>query len=138
MFSKATKASEPAAAGAQSRKTAVASLIAAEVAIRGDIVTAGDVHLDGGVEGDIAAGRLPLGETGWVQGAVSAEAVEIRGRVTGSITARQVKLCASARVDGDIRHAELSIEAGAHFEGRSLVLAPAAAAEPLLIAEAAE
>jgi Integral membrane protein CcmA involved in cell shape determination len=136
MFSKATKASEPAAA--PPRKSSVASLIAAGVTVRGDIVTEDDVHLDGAVEGDITAGRLTLGETSAVQGSVNAEAVEVRGRVTGTITARQVKLCASAHVDGDIRHGELAIEAGAHFEGRSLVLASAAPGEPLLVAEAAE
>jgi len=136
MFSKATKA--PEAAAAQSRKPAVASLIAEGVTVRGDIVTESDLHLDGGVEGDVSVGRLTLGETGWIQGVVTAEAVEIRGRVTGTISARQVRLCATAHVDGDIRHSELAIDAGAHFEGRSLVFPEATAEAPLLIAEAAE
>lgn len=137
MFSKATKA--PEAAAPQSRaKPAVASLIAEGVTLRGDLVTEGDLHLDGGVEGDVSVGRLTLGESGWIQGVVTAEAVEIRGRVTGTISARQVRLCATAHVDGDIRHSELAVDAGAHFEGRSLVFAEAAPEAPLLIAEAAE
>ena len=61
---------------------------------------------------------------GSVTGAIHADAVEIRGRVTGVICARRVKLWATARVDGDISHTELAVEAGAHFEGRSLALVP--------------
>lgn len=126
MFSKATKRTEPAAPAPPPRKAAVASLLAEGMTIRGDIVTEGDVHLDGAVDGDVSVGRLILGGTGAVTGVVTAESVEIRGRVTGTISARQVRLCASARVDGDIRHTELAIEAGAHFEGRSLVFPEAA------------
>jgi len=125
MFSKTTRADAPSgdlAPLAGGRKVTVASLVAEGVTIRGDMSTAGDLHLDGAVEGDLKAGRLTIGDTGSVTGTVSADSVEIRGAVKGTISARQVRLWASARVDGDISHAELSIEAGAHFEGRSLSL----------------
>ena len=139
MFSKATKGSEPVETAAP-RKLVVASLVAEGVRICGDISTTGDIHLDGAVEGDLSAGRLTIGETGSVTGSVKAEHVEIRGHVSGTISARVVCLRASARVDGDVSHAELSIEAGAHFEGRSLVFAEPAAAEesPALSVVAAE
>lgn len=140
MFTKTTKGAEPVEA-APARKIAVASLVAEGVRIRGDLATAGDLHLDGAVEGDLSAGRLTIGETGTVTGSVQAEHVEIRGRVSGAISARVVCLRASARVDGDISHAELSIEAGAHFEGRSLVFAtaqPPAEEAPALSVVAAE
>lgn len=108
----------------------MASLVAEGVAFRGDLSTDGDLHLDGAVEGDLKAGRLTIGESGVVNGTVQAESVDIRGRVSGTISARQVRLWASARVDGDITHAELSIETGAHFEGRSLVFPEVAADAP--------
>ena len=94
------------------------------------------------MEGDLQAGRLTIGETGAVTGSIQAESVEVRGRIAGTVSARQVRLCATARVDGDISHAELTIEAGAHFEGRSLVLpppaAPAQAEPPTALGVAAE
>lgn len=128
MFSKtATKGHAPAELTAAPRKASVASLVADGVTIRGDLTTTGDLHLDGAVEGDLTVGRLTIGESGSVTGSVQAESVEVRGRVTGTVSARQVRLCATAHVDGDVSHAELSIEAGAHFEGRSLVFAPSAA-----------
>ena len=134
MFSKTTKDAAPEAS--QPRKLTAASLVAEDVRITGNLETKGDLHLDGVVDGDLRAGMLVIGETGGVNGSIHADAVEIRGRVTGVVCARRVKLWATARVDGDISHTELSIEAGAHFEGRSLALTPAA--EPALLTVAAE
>ena len=133
MFSKPTKGPESADAAGFRSTPVVASLIAADVAIRGDVASAGDMHLDGAIEGDVKVGHLVVGETGSVTGQIEAEQVEIRGRVCGTIVARVVKLHATAHVAGDVTHAELSIEAGAHFEGRSLVFAAAVEA-PLSVA----
>ncbi|MEW5687726.1 MAG: polymer-forming cytoskeletal protein [Pseudomonadota bacterium] len=119
MFSKPPKATE---AAETARKISVASLVAEGVRVHGNLETGGDLHLDGSVEGDLRVGFLVIGETGAVTGAIHADAVEIRGRVTGVICARRVKLWSTARVDGDISHTEIAIEAGAHFEGRSLAL----------------
>lgn len=133
MFSRTTK--DPAAIETNvPRKPAVASLVAEGVLLRGDLTTPGSLHLDGCVEGDIAAGQLTIGPTGAVMGAVRADSVEILGRVQGTVSARQVRLRATARVDGDISQAELTVEAGAHFEGRSLSFAPETIQEPLSVA----
>ena len=124
MFSKTTKDAS-ASESTTARKLSVASLIAEGVQIRGDFATAGDLHLDGAVEGDLTVGQLTIGETGAVTGSIQADSVEVRGRVRGTISARQVRLWATAHVEGDISHLELCIETGAHFEGRSLVMASA-------------
>jgi cytoskeletal protein CcmA (bactofilin family) len=123
MFSKPSK---PTSANARSetaetpRKALPCSLIAENVSVDGDLASDGDVQLDGALRGDLKVTHLSIGETGQVEGAVSAETVEIRGRVAGTISARSVRLFATARVDGDITHEQLAIEAGAHFAGRSL------------------
>jgi len=137
MFSKTTRVAAAAETQAQ-RRISVASLIAEGVQIRGDIATVGDLHLDGEVEGDLKAGVLTIGESGGVVGTIQADCVEVRGRVSGSISARQVRLWPTAHVDGDISHSELAIEAGAHFEGRSLVFAQAPAQEAPMLSVAAE
>jgi len=137
MFSKSNRDAAP--EPAPTRKLEPASLIAAGVKITGNLETKGDLHLDGAVEGDLRAGLLTIGESGCVDGAIHADAVEVRGRVKGVICARRVKLWATARVDGDISHTELAIEAGAHFEGRSLALVPPPTEEqPALSVVAAE
>ena len=98
----------------------VASLIASDTTIDGGISGDTELHVDGVVRGDIVVARLSIGETGHVEGAIQAEIVEARGRVVGSITAKQVRLYASCHVDGDITHEQLTMEAGAFFQGRSL------------------
>lgn len=145
MFSrpaKPTKASSTRAEAPEAqpaRRPIAASLIAENVTVNGDLASDGDVQLDGMVRGDLRVGRLTIGESGQVEGAIEAEAVDIRGRVTGSITAQQVRLHASAQVIGDVTHTQLAVDAGARFEGRSLRFeAPAPVTEATPVAEAAE
>ncbi|MDB5467764.1 MAG: hypothetical protein JWQ46_2526 [Phenylobacterium sp.] len=134
MFSKPDKPTSARIDGPDTlgRKAIAASLIAQNVSLKGDLASDGDVQLDGAVVGDVRVAHLSIGESGRVEGAIEAETVDIRGRVAGTIAARTVRLFGTARVDGDITHAQLSMEAGAHFQGRSLAAEPAA--EPLSVA----
>ena len=118
------------------RKAIACSLIAENVSLRGDVATDGDVHLDGALTGDMRVRELTIGEGGSVEGSVEAESVEIRGKVVGTVTAKSVRLYSTARVQGDITHAQLAIENGAHFEGRSLKFETPATVEPLAISAA--
>jgi len=98
----------------------VPSMISGDVSIKGDITGEGELHVDGAITGDVTVNRLVIGESGLVEGAIIAEAVDVRGRVVGSISAPHVRLHATAKLDGDIAHEQLTMEAGAHFLGRSL------------------
>ena len=120
------------------RKAIACSLIAENVSLEGDLASDGDVQLDGAVRGDLKVGHLSIGETGQVEGAITADAVEIRGRVVGTITAKTIRLYATARVDGDLTHAQLAIDAGAQFVGRSVKLVPPAPEQLSLVEVAAE
>ncbi|THD59657.1 polymer-forming cytoskeletal protein [Phenylobacterium sp.] len=125
MFSKPNKPSSAAVrleSPEAARKVLACSLIAENVRVDGDLASDGDVQLDGALNGDLKVAHLSIGETGQVEGAITAEAVEIRGRVAGTIVAKTVRLYSTARVDGDITHEQLAVEAGAHFAGRSLRL----------------
>lgn len=140
MFSKAAKPekasdmSTSTAVGDPSRKAPLpASLISQDITFEGGIAGEGDLHVDGVIRGDVRAGRLTLGDTGHIEGTVHADIVDIRGRVIGAITAKQVRLFGTAYVDGDITHEQLSVETGAFFQGRSLKFqrpAPVALAAP--------
>lgn len=118
MFSKAAK---PDASPAAERKAPKpASLISQDLTLEGGIEGEGELHVDGVIRGDVRIARLTLGDTAHIEGAIHAETVEVRGRVIGSITAKQVRLHGTAYVDGDITHEQLSVESGAFFQGRSL------------------
>ena len=97
-----------------------ASLISENLTIEGNVIGEGEVQIDGVVRGDVRVGKVTVGETGHVEGAIHAESVEIRGRIIGEITAKQVRLYATGYVDGDITHEQLAMETGAFFQGRSL------------------
>jgi cytoskeletal protein CcmA (bactofilin family) len=94
------------------------SIIGSNCNLAGDIVSDGEVHIDGKVVGDVRCVTLVIGEGGGVTGEINAETVRVLGAVTGQITARAVELAKSARILGDITHDSLSVEAGAYVEGR--------------------
>jgi len=99
------------------RASGVPTIISADMAIRGNVNSAGEVQLDGALDGDIKAATLIVGEKASVKGEIICEQVTIRGRVEGGIRAKQVALAATAHIVGDILHSSLSVESGAHFEG---------------------
>src|SRR5215510_6083676 len=69
-------------------------------------------------------GTLVVGEKGHVQATIEVGSVEIFGTVEGSVTAKyRVQIHAGARVTGEIRTPELSVEHGAFFEGKCQVTA---------------
>lgn len=82
------------------------------------IITKGTLQVDGRVEGDVVGSEVVIGEKGEVTGVVSAESVIVRGRVNGTIKGLKVTLQSSARVEGDVHHQQLSVEQGAHLDGR--------------------
>ena len=110
-----------------------ASLISEDITIEGGVAGEGDLHVDGVIRGDVRIGHLTIGETGHIEGAIHADTVDARGRIIGTLTAKQVRLHGTAYVDGDITHEQLSVETGAFFQGRSLKFqrpAPVALAAP--------
>ena len=88
------------------------------------VVGGGWLQLEGQIKGDVHVGRLFVEETGAVEGAVSAEAVEVGGRIQGPITAREVRVAATGYVQGDITTEKLSIDSGAYFQGRCTQIQP--------------
>lgn len=96
------------------------STLSSDLTFDGNVSGGGDLQIDGQVKGDVRVGRLIVGETGAIEGGVSADYVEVRGRVVGAVSGKQVKLIATAYVDGDITAEQLSIDIGAYFQGRVL------------------
>lgn len=111
------------------------STLSSDLQFEGHVTGAGDLQIDGQVKGDVRVGRLIVGETGAIEGGVNADYVEVRGRIVGAVSGKQVKLVSTAYVDGDITAEQLSIDVGAYFQGRVLqgrreAPKPAAAPQP--------
>jgi len=99
------------------RPKPAASVLSSDLTIQGNVLTSGDIQIEGIVEGDIRAHTLVVGESATVKGEVIAEEVIVHGRVTGRLRGMKVRLSTSARCEGDIIHKTIAIESGAHFEG---------------------
>ncbi len=93
------------------------SIVSRDLSIVGDLLSDGEIQIDGAVNGDIRTKTLIVGETANVKGEIVADNVKILGSVDGQIRAKVVKLAASAHVVGDILHEDLAIETGAFLEG---------------------
>lgn len=112
-------ATPPTPASAPIRSTNLSTLTAG-VRYEGNISGGGDLQIDGALKGDVRLSRVIIGENGSVEGAVTADQVEVRGRVSGAIIGKSVRLLATARVEGDITQEQLAVEPGAWFQGRSI------------------
>ncbi len=136
--SRAPAAPAPAPAPSAASRSTNLSTLSAGVNYEGNISGGGELQVDGKLKGDIRVARVVIGENGSVEGAVAADLVEVRGRVSGTIAGKSVKLFATARVEGDITQEQLMIEQGAWFQGRCIQAkrdAVPAASEPPVVAE---
>ncbi|HHC29015.1 MAG TPA: polymer-forming cytoskeletal protein [Rhodobacterales bacterium] len=111
------KPTAPAPAGAAPKPKPPASTLSADLVVKGNMKSTGDIVIEGTVEGDIRAHMLTVGETATVKGEVVADDVVVNGRIIGRLRGLKVRLTATARVEGDIIHKTIAIESGAHFEG---------------------
>jgi len=94
------------------------SVIGADVTITGNISATADLHIDGTVDGDITCASIVQGEKSAINGAVIADSARLSGKVTGSITAKELVILKSARIEGDVHYDALTIEQGAEVDGR--------------------
>jgi len=118
MFSSKSKDVQAAApAPTASKRPRAPSIISADMAIQGGMKSAGDIQIDGRVEGDVRSVGLVIGDKAEIHGEIFAEDVTVRGKVVGRICARKVLLAATSHVEGDILHEALAVETGAFFEG---------------------
>lgn len=99
------------------------NLISAGTVFEGKLKTPGSIRIDGKIVGEVVAtNALTIGQTGDVDGNVSARNVTIGGRIDGLIVALDKLVFESkAVVRGDIRASKLVIIEGAMFDGKCIM-----------------
>jgi cytoskeletal protein CcmA (bactofilin family) len=100
--------------------TQIINLIATGTVITGNLISDGDIRIDGEVYGNIETkGRLVIGVSGRLEGDLRCRSCEISGTQKGNLfIAEMLSLKASSRVTGDIITGKISIEPGAYFAGK--------------------
>jgi cytoskeletal protein CcmA (bactofilin family) len=96
------------------------NLIGAGTTVEGKIKSKGSVRIDGRLIGDVQASEnLFVGESGEVDGTVTARNVSIGGKIKGGITAAgKLVFESKSQVRGEIKAAKLVIDEGAFFDGK--------------------
>jgi cytoskeletal protein CcmA (bactofilin family) len=88
--------------------------------IIGNVSADGAIQVNGQIEGDLDCTSITVSPKALINGRVKARSVVVNGKIDGPIVGEDVVLKSKAFVAGDIQAQSLSIERGAHFEGRSL------------------
>lgn len=127
MFSKVKNASRDVIAA--DAKSAPPSIISSDMRVTGDIVSDGEVQIDGAVEGDVRCDSLTVGVTGSIKGEVEVNKARVHGAMTGQLRAASVFLASTARMTGDVTHESLAVEPGAFVDGHCHHMEPKSADE---------
>lgn len=101
------------------QKTSSVNIVGSGTEINGNLVTQGDIRIDGKVKGDVSSkAKVVIGETGEVEGNIYSNEAEISGKVLGNIKITETLfLKATANLKGNIISNKLVIENGADFNG---------------------
>ena len=93
---------------------------AKDTKIIGDLLSDGDIRIDGTLEGNLnCKGRVVMGPGAIVKGIISAGNAEIMGRVEGELNIVELlSLKATAVIVGDLTMGKFSVEPGANFTGK--------------------
>ena len=111
-------AAEKTASGSQNGGNNVVSLGPRDV-LQGRLDIQGDLKVAGQVEGDLkASGDISIEPGATIQAAIEGANVNVRGQVTGNVTARRrLTLGGSGLLQGDVRVGRLTVEDGATLNG---------------------
>jgi cytoskeletal protein CcmA (bactofilin family) len=102
----------------------LAGVLAHDTCVRGDVMFAGGLRIDGRVEGNVLGkpddhGLLVLSEKGIIVGAVKVHDAVINGRVEGDMEVEHfLELQVGARVTGNITYRTLKLDCGATVDGK--------------------
>jgi cytoskeletal protein CcmA (bactofilin family) len=99
------------------------SIIGADSLFKGEIETKGTLRVDGGVEGNIRADWVVIGEKALIRGDVEARGIIVGGKVEGNLRGKEiVELKNKGNVTGEIFSNKLTISEGAVFDGKSSMM----------------
>ncbi|HET19866.1 MAG TPA: polymer-forming cytoskeletal protein [Chromatiales bacterium] len=95
------------------------TILARGCSLRGELISQGAVHVDGEFEGSIlGASNVSIGVNGRVNGLIRSRSLIISGEFEGEIQCASLELMQQAKVRGDVRCEQMTVEKGGVLEGR--------------------
>ncbi|MCI5222815.1 MAG: polymer-forming cytoskeletal protein [Candidatus Electrothrix sp. AR4] len=101
----------------KNEKDPIASVLAKEMVITGEISFKGKARFDGAVQGDITGEYLILSDTAQVTGNVEVTTLVCHGKVDGNVIAEVVTAHATSEIHGILKSQNLTVESGASLDG---------------------
>ncbi len=101
----------------KNEKDPIASVLAKEMVITGEISFKGKARFDGRVEGNITGEYLILSDTAKVVGNITVTTLVCHGKVEGNVVAEVVTAHATSEIHGILKSQNLTVESGASLEG---------------------
>lgn len=100
-----------------------ATLISAGTVLQGDLQSDTNLRIDGTIHGNVLCqAKIVVGPSGFVHGNLEGTQTDVSGRVNGNIVVKElVQLRPGANVEGNINSTQLQIDAGAVFNGQSIM-----------------
>ena len=100
-------------------ETSSVNIIGHGTVIQGEVISNGDIRIDGTVKGSVTTkAKLVIGTSGLVEGDVHCQNADITGAIKGkTIVTDMLLLKSNGRINGDIHTSKLVVEVGASFTG---------------------
>ena len=96
------------------------SILLPDVELKGKIIEKDDIILGCKFDGNIAANKVNLSDTADINGDISANEIEVNGKIKGSLSAKRVKINKGCNFEGDVVGESISIEDGANIKIQAL------------------
>ena len=103
------------------------SRISAGTVIKGEILSPGDIRIDGTFDGKLhSKGRVVIGETAVIKGDIFCDNIDLWGKVEGNLYVKDtLALKEGCTVNGNLHIKKLSVELGAVFNGNCKTISDA-------------
>jgi cytoskeletal protein CcmA (bactofilin family) len=100
------------------------TIVGVDVTIKGNFKSPSNITVNGTVKGRVdTKADVTVGEKATIEGSVNARKVTLSGTIQGNVEAREsMEITPSGKIFGDITTANLVIQSGAIFVGKSMMV----------------
>lgn len=101
----------------------IETIIGPSVKVEGDFAGEGDIIVEGIVLGNLKTkGHLEVGKEAKITADVVAQSAYVAGEISGNLTiGDSLELTATSKITGDVKVASLTVEKGAHINGKIIM-----------------
>ena len=93
------------------------SIISKDLFLKGDLTTDGLLEIEGKIEGNIKGNEITIRESGFVNGNIISNILNIKGNFQGIIKSQRINVSGKANIKGTLEYVSLCVEDGSSIDG---------------------